>query len=172
MSFYKTKEWLQLRYKALAKNGNTCQACGRSPKDKIIIHVDHIKPKSIFPELALSLENLQVLCEDCNLGKSNTNMEDWSNYSGQILSTKRLEKKEKQKNKKSSKEERRKRKFCVHNNYRQFYEKVFFSNGTPHIKGTCTNCNYVRHITRKLGENLLLVQNMNEQQTTEKELIK
>jgi hypothetical protein len=36
------------------------------------IHVDHIKPRSSYPELELDIKNLQVLCRDCNLGKSNT----------------------------------------------------------------------------------------------------
>jgi 5-methylcytosine-specific restriction endonuclease McrA len=35
------------------------------------MHIDHIKPKSKFPDLALTEENLQILCRDCNLGKSN-----------------------------------------------------------------------------------------------------
>jgi 5-methylcytosine-specific restriction endonuclease McrA len=46
--------------------------CGRSKrKHGVVIHVDHIKPKSKYPELALEYNNLQLLCEDCNLGKSN-----------------------------------------------------------------------------------------------------
>ena len=35
------------------------------------MHVDHIKPRSKYPRLELDFDNLQVLCEDCNLGKSN-----------------------------------------------------------------------------------------------------
>ena len=35
----------------------------------VVLHVDHIKPRSKFPELELSLDNTQVLCADCNLGK-------------------------------------------------------------------------------------------------------
>ena len=46
--------------------------CGRSPKvHGIILHVDHIKPRSKYPELELDITNLQILCEDDNLGKSN-----------------------------------------------------------------------------------------------------
>lgn len=46
--------------------------CGRSPKiHGVVIHVDHIKPRSKFPELALDVNNLQILCEDCNVGKLN-----------------------------------------------------------------------------------------------------
>ncbi len=68
-SFYKTKEWRILRYKALALHGRKCMCCGASPEDGIILHVDHIKPRSRFPQLELDITNLQVLCEDCNLGK-------------------------------------------------------------------------------------------------------
>lgn len=53
-------------------------ACGRSKKEHgIVIHVDHIQPRSKRPELALCFENLQLLCADCNLGKSNTDNTDW-----------------------------------------------------------------------------------------------
>lgn len=45
-------------------------ACG-VPGSQSRIHVDHIKPKSKYPQLALEEYNLQVLCEDCNLGKVN-----------------------------------------------------------------------------------------------------
>ncbi|NTU49425.1 MAG: HNH endonuclease [Desulfobulbaceae bacterium] len=71
VSFYDSDEWKALRYKAFAQYGNKCQACGRSPKDGIVLHVDHIKPRFKYPELALSIDNVQILCADCNLGKSN-----------------------------------------------------------------------------------------------------
>jgi hypothetical protein len=32
-------------------------------------HIDHIKPRSKYPELELDEDNLQVLCKDCNYGK-------------------------------------------------------------------------------------------------------
>lgn len=51
--------------------------CGANPSDGVKMHVDHIKPRSKFPELALVLDNLQILCEDCNLGKSNKDETDW-----------------------------------------------------------------------------------------------
>jgi 5-methylcytosine-specific restriction endonuclease McrA len=41
------------------------------------MHVDHIKPRSKYPALELAEDNLQVLCELCNIGKSNTNETDW-----------------------------------------------------------------------------------------------
>ena len=75
--FYSSREWRHIRYEILSENGNSCQCCGAEPSDGIKIHVDHIKPRSVFPELALNKENLQILCEDCNLGKSNIRSDDW-----------------------------------------------------------------------------------------------
>jgi 5-methylcytosine-specific restriction endonuclease McrA len=76
-AFYVSHEWRELRYLALRKNGGKCQCCGRSAKDGTVIHVDHVKPISKYPELKLSLSNLQVLCEDCNLGKGAWDETDW-----------------------------------------------------------------------------------------------
>lgn len=41
------------------------------------MHVDHIKPFSRYPELAMKLSNLQLLCEDCNQGKGVRDETDW-----------------------------------------------------------------------------------------------
>ncbi len=75
--FYQSKEWRNLRYKVLKKRGNRCFACGRGPRDGVVIHVDHILPRSVHPDRALSFENMQILCEDCNLAKSNTDTTSW-----------------------------------------------------------------------------------------------
>ena len=32
-------------------------------------HIDHIKPLSLYPKLAIAPENLRILCPDCNLTK-------------------------------------------------------------------------------------------------------
>lgn len=74
--FYWSEEWRNLRYMALQKYGNRCMACGADAKQSIL-HVDHIKPISKYPELKLSFENLQILCKECNLGKSNKDQTDW-----------------------------------------------------------------------------------------------
>lgn len=75
--FYNSREWRELRYKVLVKHGNNCMCCGASPVDGVVIHVDHIKPRSLHPELALDIDNMQILCADCNLGKSNKDDTDW-----------------------------------------------------------------------------------------------
>ena len=71
-SFYDTREWRELRWRVLTASDGKCNMCGRSKDDGVVMHVDHIKPRSKFPALELEFSNLQVLCEDCNLGKSNT----------------------------------------------------------------------------------------------------
>ena len=76
-SFYATREWKDLRYAALVRHGGRCQCCGESSATGSVLHVDHIKPKSLHPQLALTLDNLQVLCEACNVGKSNRDSTDW-----------------------------------------------------------------------------------------------
>lgn len=75
-NFYSTWAWRKLRYKVIKHYGKTCMACNASGKD-VQIQVDHIKPRSLFPELALDFENMQTLCADCNMGKSNIDFTDW-----------------------------------------------------------------------------------------------
>ena len=41
------------------------------------MHVDHIKPMSLHPELKYKFDNLQILCKDCDLAKSNTDETDY-----------------------------------------------------------------------------------------------
>lgn len=72
--FYSTREWQELRYRAIRTHGRVCMCC-RTTEGQM--HVDHIKPRSKFPNLELCFENLQVLCRDCNLGKSNKDETDW-----------------------------------------------------------------------------------------------
>lgn len=75
-AFYETREWRELRYKALKLYGLQCQCCGRKPP-KVCLHVDHILPRSKYRHLELDIRNLQILCEDCNLGKSAWDITDW-----------------------------------------------------------------------------------------------
>ena len=75
--FLESPAWKRIRIQAFEKYGNRCQCCGASPQDGVRLNVDHIQPRKLFPELALSLDNLQVLCSDCNQGKGNWSMSDW-----------------------------------------------------------------------------------------------
>lgn len=73
-NFYDSKKWKLLRYEALRKYGRKCMLCQTTNG---AMHVDHIKPRSIWPSLELDINNLQILCADCNLGKSNIYDDDW-----------------------------------------------------------------------------------------------
>lgn len=71
------RKWLKVRYQALRRDGAKCACCGLTRKDNVKLHVDHIKPVSKYPLLKYDLDNLQVLCEKCNIGKSNLYEDDW-----------------------------------------------------------------------------------------------
>ncbi len=75
-NFYQTQKWKRLRLKAFETCGTRCQCCGRFAPE-VILDVDHIKPRSKFPELELNLDNLQILCRECNQGKSNITSVDF-----------------------------------------------------------------------------------------------
>lgn len=61
----------KLRYQVLKRDNFKCCACGASPaKNPLVeLHIDHIIPWSKGGETLI--DNLQTLCSDCNLGKSN-----------------------------------------------------------------------------------------------------
>lgn len=75
--FLQSYEWRELRMKALIRDGRKCACCGATPETGAVMNVDHIKPRRLHPELALCLENLQVLCAECNHGKGNWDQTDW-----------------------------------------------------------------------------------------------
>lgn len=75
--FLSSYEWRTLRMEVLTKYGSRCMCCGATPDDGLRMHVDHIKPRKKYPGLALIFDNLQVLCEVCNHGKSNWDETDW-----------------------------------------------------------------------------------------------
>jgi HNH endonuclease/Homing endonuclease associated repeat len=62
---------LRLRFKVMQRDHFKCCACGRSPSTdpSVVLHIDHVKPWS--KEGKTVMENLQTLCQQCNLGKSN-----------------------------------------------------------------------------------------------------
>jgi 5-methylcytosine-specific restriction endonuclease McrA len=76
-AFLRGFEWRRLRMSVLVERGARCECCGASAKDGVRIHVDHIKPRSRYPELALTKSNLQVLCAECNHGKGSLYETDW-----------------------------------------------------------------------------------------------
>lgn len=75
--FLQSYAWRRLRMEVLIEQGRRCACCGATPTDGAVMHVDHIKPRRLFPELALEKSNLQVLCGECNHGKGNWDQTDW-----------------------------------------------------------------------------------------------
>ena len=64
-----------LRYEVLKRDGNQCLACGAAPEAGAELHVDHVVPVSKGG--TDGTENLQTLCQDCNLGKGNRDDTDF-----------------------------------------------------------------------------------------------
>jgi hypothetical protein len=64
--FVRTGLW----WDVLSRDNWTCCSCGRSTKKHgVVLHVDHIVPRSKGG--TDDIENLQTLCQKCNIGKSN-----------------------------------------------------------------------------------------------------
>ncbi|QKZ15714.1 HNH endonuclease [Spirosoma sp. KUDC1026] len=64
-----------LWYQVLARDNWTCCSCRRSAKEHgIVLHVDHIIPRSKGGKDEFN--NLQTLCLKCNIGKSNKDITD------------------------------------------------------------------------------------------------
>lgn len=76
-AFLLSFEWRKVRYEALKKNNGRCECCGQGKIQGIVLNVDHIKPRKKYPELAMNINNLQVLCSPCNHGKGNWDETDW-----------------------------------------------------------------------------------------------
>lgn len=59
----------RLRLRVLSRDGFSCVFCGRSPAMErgVSLHIDHKIPFSAGGETVF--ENLQTLCQECNLGK-------------------------------------------------------------------------------------------------------
>ena len=76
-SFLSTYAWRKVRMEALKKYGPKCMCCGATPADGAVMNVDHIKPRKLWPSLALDVSNLQILCHECNHGKGNWDQTDW-----------------------------------------------------------------------------------------------
>jgi 5-methylcytosine-specific restriction endonuclease McrA len=70
--FYNSPEWGLLREQVLSERGRRCEKCGQDIRSDFDLTVDHVKPRSKFPELALDKSNLQVLCRRCNSSKGAT----------------------------------------------------------------------------------------------------
>jgi len=63
---------LRLRFQVFIRDNSTCKVCGRGPQSHpgLPLQTDHIIPYTKGGETVL--ENLQLLCQDCNAGKSDS----------------------------------------------------------------------------------------------------
>lgn len=59
----------RLRFLVMRRDSFSCRSCGASParQQSIVLHVDHVVPWSKGGDTVL--DNLQTLCERCNIGK-------------------------------------------------------------------------------------------------------
>lgn len=64
----------RLRYEVLRRDNYTCRYCGASAPE-VLLEIDHVVPRSAGGTDAR--ENLQVLCDSCNAGKSASMPERW-----------------------------------------------------------------------------------------------
>lgn len=62
-----------LRYTIYKRDGFRCVACGHSAADGAKLHIDHKLPFSLGG--LTELNNLQTLCSDCNISKSNKHID-------------------------------------------------------------------------------------------------
>lgn len=66
-------EWQTLRKEIFRTYPNQCFKCDSVEK----LQVDHVKPRSKYPELTYDFSNLQILCERCNRSKSSSDDPAW-----------------------------------------------------------------------------------------------
>jgi hypothetical protein len=62
----------RLRFEILRRDSYRCQLCGHAQSDGIRLHIDH--KVAVAKGGSTSEENLWVLCENCNLGKSDLDL--------------------------------------------------------------------------------------------------
>jgi 5-methylcytosine-specific restriction endonuclease McrA len=62
------KIWKQQQYKKLVDG--KCPGCGQQLPSIEHFQIDHIKPISRYPALAIDCKNLRLLCGPCNLRKT------------------------------------------------------------------------------------------------------
>ena len=83
--FYSSLAWKRLRYRVLQERGLKCECCGATKDDaRLVMNVDHIKPIKTHWNLRLEMDNLQVLCSDCNRGKGSADQTDWRETNSKI----------------------------------------------------------------------------------------
>ncbi|WP_370001246.1 HNH endonuclease [Paenibacillus sp. RC84] len=64
--FYKTAAWLKCREVALIRDNYLCQSCLKNDRLVSAEIVHHIKELERYPELGLTLANLESVCASCH----------------------------------------------------------------------------------------------------------
>lgn len=82
--FYDSPEWRRLSYDVKKERGRRCECCGSTPEHGVRIITDHIKPIRKHWHLRLERSNLQILCDDCNLGKGSRDETDFRRSEDEI----------------------------------------------------------------------------------------
>ena len=70
-NFYSSPEWRELREQVLNFQPHICYICDKFIDHDFDLTVDHVKPKSKYPDLSLELSNLKIACRSCNSAKGN-----------------------------------------------------------------------------------------------------
>jgi hypothetical protein len=66
-TFYTSPEWKLLREAIIEEQGHSCGDCGAAIDSRMKVTVGHRLPRNKYPSLALSRDNLNVLCRSCSL---------------------------------------------------------------------------------------------------------
>lgn len=72
---YSSPEWKILRKQIINSSANICSNCGKRINVPNDLTVDHIKPRSKYPNLSYDINNLTILCRSCNSMKGNRETE-------------------------------------------------------------------------------------------------
>ncbi|WP_078428774.1 HNH endonuclease [Alkalihalobacterium alkalinitrilicum] len=64
--FYHSTPWRKIRILALERDQHRCLPCWRKGVLTIANTVHHIKPRKEYPELELTLSNLESICPACH----------------------------------------------------------------------------------------------------------
>lgn len=67
-SFYKSKEWQQVRSFVLMRDKYLCTKCGNPAEE--VHHIIHLSPKNIYDiSITLNPDNLTCLCRNCHFAE-------------------------------------------------------------------------------------------------------
>jgi 5-methylcytosine-specific restriction endonuclease McrA len=65
-AIFHTPRYKAWRLAVFRRDGFKCRHCGRSGK-RVRLEADHIKPRSVFPELTYVVSNGRTLCRSCHV---------------------------------------------------------------------------------------------------------